>query len=954
MKAFGMIVSFLCMGLYASAKPVVFWASDPVGPGDTVIVFGAGFNGCEKVQVSIESDNLDSNTSARITSLKPVQVDERCVKFQIPRSFPAGVYDATIRTPNGEANVIVNRPQILWTQGDQGSYSSPGGEIRIMGKCFTMGNDKPLIRIIGNGGSYTIHPSVFEPFSISAKLPSSIRPGKYILKVHSGVGNLKGWSAPADITIVKPYVFPSKKYVVPPVAGFVSALDTTMEIQRNLDKAGNAGGGVVYLPRGRYAITGRLVIPRNVTLQGAGEALTALCWADTENPPEELIRGYDHFQIKYLTLYSMSWKHGIVSDLRKSTCGHINIIDVRLRMDPYRGHITQEEVAKRFKDAMTYSTGGADSLRLGGEDIQISGCDIYGGGRSLYLQQASGAWVHDNTFYNGRWGWYCLTGSDGLLMEHNNIIGASLMSTGGSPNCYDTSYSQDIYFSGNMFKNMFGWDREAITTDAGGGAYYGYVDSSNGRVVHLKNDPNWNDRNWVGAGLFILGGKGEGQYRRITSYNGPNVTVDSPWLVPPDNTSIITITMLHRNYLFVDNRFEDAGIAIQMYGTSIGNIAYGNISARTGGFHNFGMNYGGIQPSWYNQWLDNKIVEGNTYAGGHDQSVTMGEAHLGIMALPPGVKPVAPLTLCCVMRGNVLYNNAHLTIGGTDTPGQSVTFPYTQEVVAEKNTVKNADEGLFLSKSTLGVYLHDNHFIDCSQNITSEGAEAYLLRKAYERFAAKPGPLLHITFDNMTDNVFPDETGNGFNAVCKGDCKPSNQGPDGHSVKLDGQSYLIVSRSPILMPKSFTISVWFKSGDLQGRWGLLSKRYGSMQTPFVLGVTDGHPTFEATDGDGNWAFNFQCDKTLQPNAWHQLVAVVKDGEGVVLYADGTEAGRKDVKESVSNTTESLYIGREAWGGNPPKGDTPALFTGWVGDVEMWHDALGPSDISRLWHEAKIK
>lgn len=954
MKTFTMIVSFLCLGLYAFAKPVVFWCSDPIGPGDTVMVFGSGFKGCDKIQVSLKSNSLLSRSTSHLITVKPFQVDERCVKFQIPAEYPEGIYTATIHTPHGTASITINRPQILWIQGDQGSYASPGGKLRIMGKCFMKGNETPLIHIIGEGRSYNIHPTIFQLFSISADLPSSIRPGKYILKVHSGVGNEEDWSAPNVLTIIKPYIFPSKRYVVPPVAGYVSALDTTMEIQHNLDKAGKAGGGVVYLPRGRYAISGRLVIPRNVTLEGEGEALTALCWADTENPPEELIRGYDHFQIKDLTLYSMSWKHGIVSDIHKPTCGHIKLIDVRLRMDPYRGHITQEEVAKRFKDAMTYSTGGGDSLRLGGEDIVISGCDIYGGGRSLYLQQASGAWVHDNTLYNGRWGWYCLTGSDGLILERNNIIGASLMSTGGSPNCYDTSYSQDIYFSNNLFKNMFGWDREAITTDAGGGAYYGYAESAEGKVVHLKTAPNWNDRNWVGAGLFILGGAGEGQYRRITSYDGRNVTVDSPWLVPPDSSSVITITMLHRNYLFVENRFEDAGVAIQMYGTSIGNIAYGNISARTGGFHNFGMNYDGIQPSWYNQWLDNKIIEGNTYAGGHDQSVTMGEAHLGVMALPPGVNPLAPLTLCGVMRGNVLYNNAHLTIGGTDTPGQSVTFPYTQEVVAEKNTVKDAEEGLFLSKSTLGVYLNDNHFIDCSQKITAEGSVTYLLRKAYERLASKPGPLLHITFDYLTDNVFPDETGNGFNAVCIGNCSQSDQGPGGHSVQLDGQSYLIVSRSPILIPQSFTLSVWFKSNDLQGRWGLLSKRYGSMETPFVLGVTDGHPTFEATDEDGHWAFNLQCNVTLKPGVWHQLVAVVKNGTGVTLYADGVEAGNKDVKESVSNTTESLYIGREAWGGNPAKGDTPALFNGWIGDVEMWREALDPNRVAQLWHSTTIK
>ena len=93
----------------------------------------------------------------------------------------------------------------------------------------------------------------------------------------------------------------------------------------------------------------------------------------------------------------------------------------------------------------------------------VSGCDVYGSGRCLYLKGARGTWIHDNHFANGRWGWYCISGSDGLIFENNDITGADLMSTGGGLNCLDGSnYSQNVYFARNRMGLTHGWDREII------------------------------------------------------------------------------------------------------------------------------------------------------------------------------------------------------------------------------------------------------------------------------------------------------------------------------------------------------------------------------------------------------------------------------------------------------------------------------------------------------------
>lgn len=50
-----------------------------------------------------------------------------------------------------------------------------------------------------------------------------------------------------------------------------SAPDCTAAIQHRLDEAGNAGGGIVYLPQGHYRIDGTLRIPDGVELKGASD-----------------------------------------------------------------------------------------------------------------------------------------------------------------------------------------------------------------------------------------------------------------------------------------------------------------------------------------------------------------------------------------------------------------------------------------------------------------------------------------------------------------------------------------------------------------------------------------------------------------------------------------------------------------------------------------------------------
>jgi len=922
----------------ALSAPVALWTSDPVAPGQTVLVYGDGFAGCRSVNWERLPDSSDGHILSGYT--EPLQVRPKSVKFALPASAPAGIFRASIGSQSGSVTVTI----ILWAQGDSGTNGTAGGFVRIVGKCLRQPGRHASIRITGMGDSRLLTPNRSELFTMQASLPSSLRPGIYQIFASSGAGGDAGWSEPLRFVVADP-VKASPVQIDAPEPDQSPTLNSET-LQGLLDKAG-IQGGTVRLPPGRWPLDSALTIPRNVTLAGAGMNRTALCWTDFETPPPALIIGHDHFGVRDLAMYALNYANGVIADQTTPTAGSIRIDRVRMRLDPYRGHLTTDQVNKRLVQAMHNSSGGGDSLRLGGENIEVADCDIYGGGRCLYLSRASGANIHDNTFYNGRWGWYCFSGNNGVIFENNSITGADLMSTGGGLNCLDGSTcSQNVYYAGNTLKNMFGWDREAMTTDAGGAAYYGLVESAKGTTLTLPVDVKWS-RNWAGAAVFVLGGAGEGQYRRIVSTDGRQVSLDKPWKIMPDSTSIITITMLQRNYIFVNNSFTDAGVAIQMYGAAIGNIAYGNTTARTDGYHNFGMNYDGVQPSWYIQWLNNRITDGTVYGGGHDQTVSVGEAHLAVQAMPTRMTPLAPVTLCGIVRGNVLEDSAHLEVGtGNDAP-----ISMTEEVIVEQNTVRNSDVGLIIGRGCDGILTRNNTFVNCrhvQQDEAISDAKAVARRKI---LYAKPGPLLDLTFDKPEGLKFHDLTGNGFNATAIGKLA-TEPGPHGGSLVLDGNSYLRVEHPELIQMSSYTISLWIQPDKISGRWGILAKRYTNTTAPFVLTVFFGQVVIEASDTTGQWSLITRTPAVLKQGAWTHVAAVMDAGHGMTIYIDGKPAAHLDSTQTPDQNGEPLCIGRDSWGGatagKAPAGvDAPALFQGKMADIRVWARALQANEITEL-------
>lgn len=703
----------------AFCAPSLFWVSDPVFPGESVLTVGDGFKDGMRVavrqrSVALSDGGAKTDKGSSWTDVEPLQVSEKSVKFIIPANFIKGVYEVRIGKGTDTVAGMINEPVIYWVQGDAGKSAFPAGWIRLVGRSLNVTEASPVLSLIiaDGAGERTLKAVRSSLWEAQFSIPADMSPGRYVIRYGLSEQGPRFWVTAGDIEIIGRGVEGKSPFNVKDHgARGDGSVDDTAAVRMAIDAARNSGGGTIYFPRGRYMLTDTIVIPQNISLQGERRDLVNVIWPDRETPLQFLLYGYNHFALSDMTIYASNHGHVIASDLTpsdKGAPGNVKIERVTIRANAYRGHLKPEQVDSRFRESLKASSGGYDTIRLGGENIILTDSDVYGSGRALFLFKPKNAYIARNLLYNGRWGWYVITGADGVIFEDNVITGGDLMSTGGGiNNLGDVAASKNVLFSRNKFTLMHGWDREAVTSDAGGGYYYGPVRSLSKNVLELQEEPVAKQEaknGWKYAGVFILGGKGMGQYGQVDRLEGKNVYLDRPWKVQPDETSVITITMMQQNYIFSDNDFVDAGMGIQFYGTSVGHIVSGNRSTRTGGFVARGQWYRHFQPSWYCQFLDNEILEGNIYRSGPNNAIQSGEAVIGVYGFQKEPN-AAPLSIGSIVRRNHLHSNSHIEVigAGKKSPGM-------RDVIVENNIIENADRGIIVDEGSRDVLIRGNMF----------------------------------------------------------------------------------------------------------------------------------------------------------------------------------------------------------------------------------------------------
>ena len=808
-------VACLCGGSL-SAKPVVIWASDPVRAGESVMVRGDGFGSKAAVEIAVTREGK----TAAWTAAEILQQTASTLKFALPSDIGCGIVSFRVLQGAETSEVTqLNAPKVWWMQGDETETASPGGWLRLFGLNLDL-HPGAKVTLRSDDAILTLTPEAVDEFGVRVNLPQDLKVAEYTVLFNKGTEHPAAEVTAGKFTVVRQAARPSQIFKVtdygavpaePSYLQYTSAMmaegqvDSADAVQRALDAAGKAGGGIVTLPRGVFVLSHGLTIPLNVTIRGAGQALTVLSYVDDLLPRQRktsklywgalqydpikapemiphpfLIRGEGHFAVEDMAIYAVNHQAGIQSELPmfSPNAGHVAIRRVMMRLDRFINtektdrHYSnaEEEFLKRWHDLRR--TGAID---VGGPNIQITDCDIYSSMQVLMLNGSSG-YIARNRFSAVPRHWTIFgRRTEKVIFEDNDCAngGVSLnsvhdMVSNDGKTRIPSIYSREIYIARNTMKDSYRGDRDGgFNSDfhAPVGIYTGKVASCQGTKLLLPVETTVPDfaSKWVGAVVVVLEGKGAGQYRTLAGGSGKTLLVDKPWDVPLDPTSFISVCKALDHVIAVDNETRDAGNAVLFWCGGIEVIAARNKSIRAGAIQQITLSYEGqVLPGLRAQFFDNEILEGITWGASF---IFPRGSNIGSITYPPIYhdralqadkgQPVTapdyhgPMALEQVFRRNRIANNGRFLVGGN-----------VQNTLFEAGSVSNSDVGVevssrggrwadFLDGGPTDVLVRNNQFINVNTPYAGDRLkEAQILPMIYDAQSAtvpvakdKPGWL---------------------------------------------------------------------------------------------------------------------------------------------------------------------------------------------------------------------
>lgn len=686
-----------------ATSPVVFWASEPIRPGETLMLVGGRFGKRPKVSFARLKDASTKEPSTAVASGidsedwrngEISQKSDACLKVVIPEAFERGAFACRIVSEDtGRSTVVLlNRPRVWWTQGGGTLRSGfAGGPARVFGLCLD-GGESPKALLRGKSDDMVTKLTIedVEPNALSTRIPAKTRSGEYTLWVHNGFGGREGWVEAGDFTVIEPRRLEERVFNVLDYGARPNTNENCLAaVYRALQKAASLGGGVVYFPRGRYRIEanmnqprlpGPLLIPNGVTLRGESMELVTLHWSDYEGPPlPALLQGSEHFRIENIALYCQGAHHNVITGIGRATVSR-----VRVRANC---HYMTVEGSKPFHGRsapeMDPREMGAAIFFQGGGGVRILDCDIYHSNNGIRLTHVKGAEIVGNDIRHGG-NHLMVFGGEGIAFERNRCRGVNLRSFGGAWSTYNEAPSaRNFYCAKNRFMDIYAGDRECFTFDGHGTAYYGKIVQTEGTSLILEDDPLWghSSKDMLpdahGTTLYVISGEGVGQCRGVISCNGRRVELDRPLDVVPDGSSMVSIGKFIGRLLYIGNEIYDAGSYAQLYPPNYECVVAANRSVRGGNLNSYGclslkMPWQGfrVEPSWFNQFLDNEVVEGNGW-GGYESKVNDllgGESCLDINGgdmLKHEETP--PITRFQVVRRHRARNNSYIRVMGSSS-----------------------------------------------------------------------------------------------------------------------------------------------------------------------------------------------------------------------------------------------------------------------------------------------
>ena len=422
---------------------------------------------------------------------------------------------------------------------------------------------------------------------------------------------------------------------------------------------------------------------------------------------------------------------GVSGQLKVDNC---NFIVPRIHSDAncaYYGASEQERLHKEYeKKYQFYSRTNIASapMWIATDRTEISNC-YFETPKELFTDIIRDGYIHDNTFV-GTW---VIAGNSGPAAIHNNdsvnmdisdnkIYGMDeVTDKNGYVRTGDQTFARTIVFqkSWKEGKNIYVMNNvasrvgelnygsgEHILFEEEGVLYVGKVTlSNNNMTLTLKNAQleKWqsnttfagfitgNDgkiklghtRDVIGQLVVITKGKGQGQWRTVTSSKKGEVTIDRPWEIQPDESCTFVIVPGFANCVVYANTIEGPKMYYKNYNSTNGVNAYATMVGTVIDINNFSQMQAGIalnphynsktytyqgkkvSVDWGFIMFSEMLIMNNTitdtrYGIWNFPSFTMSGSDISTM------EPATYIQMGTVLRGNTLNNQRRLT-SGADT-----------------------------------------------------------------------------------------------------------------------------------------------------------------------------------------------------------------------------------------------------------------------------------------------
>ena len=549
-------------GSTVSGAPIISTVTQTAAPGESLVLEGEGFAGGT---VYIGGINATSG-KFQIVASHVIRGDNNTVMVVVDKTFREGVYLVWAENSKGISYPVrVNNPVDVWSNTP---VVTAGSEISIFGKNLKVGDRTPYVYL----NNTLLQITYSNPNKIIAKIPESTAKGTYTVNVHNGTGGNYGWTVPLSVTVGDDIWENS------PVVNVSS-----VEALKNAVSSAKAGS-TIKIANGTYRMQETIFIHRSLRFIGSGKTVFIYDMDGSGEVPIFFAQTDANADIVFDTVSFEDCNNGLpFGRYIRTTRGNSFVANNCTFNTAYHSYCG-------YGDGCTdnthnhYYTYARDSMYIQNiPNVTITNCTFleeptgfgitYGRNVIIKNNKGYGGWtIHTTEKHNQGAHFAHLFNCQNVELS-NNYATAKLVQNEGQLTNGDKTYNRfavahngghNFYFGENTVENIGHVNDnsgEQFLLEDLGKAFDDYATAVNGNKLTFEGvsfenvdfDLRLESRQLLGRSVAIVSGKGIGQYRYVTGFEGDTLTLNRPWDIEPDENSRIMILRGFRNVIIRGN-----------------------------------------------------------------------------------------------------------------------------------------------------------------------------------------------------------------------------------------------------------------------------------------------------------------------------------------------------------------------------------------------------------------